>query len=289
MRRANRAIISKFIPLEWGLRWRGCFSWSRFPLNCDFVDFFGQISGTLVNAAAVLIGTLIGLGLRGRMSARMTGTVLQALGLLVVTIGIGMSGDAGKVTGSLAPGVILSLIALALGGVIGEALHIEDRLEGLGERLKRRVGASGSFTQGFVVASLLFCVGPLTIIGSIQNGLSGDSRALVIKSALDFISSIALSGAYGIGVGVSVLTVLVLQGVISLGAGGFAALIPDPANDPRVLLVNGAGGVMILGTGVNLLLAGLGLDRYRVRVGSLIPALPLAVLVYYLAVWIAPK
>jgi uncharacterized protein len=253
------------------------------------VNPFTALSGTLVNAAAVLIGTLIGLGLRGRMSARMNATVLQALGLLVITIGIGMSGDSNRVTQSLAPGVILALIALALGGVIGEALHIEEFLEGLGERLKRRVGGSGAFTLGFVTSSLLFCVGPLTIIGSIQNGLSGDSRALIIKSALDFIASIALSGAYGIGVGFSVITVLILQGAIALGAGGFAALIPDPANDPRVLLVNGAGGVMILGTGVNLLLAGLGLEKYRVRVGALIPALPLAVVVYYVAVAVAPK
>jgi uncharacterized protein len=253
------------------------------------VNPFAALSGTLVNAAAVLIGTLIGLGLRGRMSGRMNATVLQALGLLVITIGIGMSGDANRVNQSLAPGVILALISLALGGVIGEALHIEEFLEGLGERLKRRVGGSGAFTLGFVTSSLLFCVGPLTIIGSIQNGLSGDSRALIIKSALDFIASIALSGAYGIGVGFSVLTVLILQGGIALGAGGFAALIPDPANDPRVLLVNGAGGVMILGTGVNLLLAGLGLEKYRVRVGALIPALPLAVIVYYVAVAIAPK
>ena len=197
--------------------------------------------------------------------------------------------DANRVTGSLAPGVILALVALALGGVLGEALRLEQRLEGLGDALKRRFGGTGAFTQGFVTASLLFCVGPLTIIGSIQNGLSGDSRALVIKSALDFIASIALSGAFGIGVIFSALTVLVLQGGIALGAGGLAALIPDPASDPRVLLVNGAGGVMILGTGINLLLAGLGLGQYRVRVGALIPALPLCVVVYALAVWIAPK
>ena len=111
----------------------------------------------------------------------------------------------------------------------------------------------------------------------------------MIKSALDFIASIALSGAYGVGVIFSALTVLILQGGISLGAGGFAALIPNPATDPRVLLINGAGGVMILGTGINLLLAGLGIGQYRVRVGALIPALPLCVVVYALAVWIAPK
>ena len=219
----------------------------------------------------------------------MNSILLQALGLLVITIGIGMSNDANRVTGSLAPGVILALIALALGGVLGEALRLEERLEGLGDALKRRFGGTGAFTQGFVTASLLFCVGPLTIIGSIQNGLSGDPRALVIKSALDFISSIALSGVYGVGVIFSALTVLILQASISLGAGGFAALIPNPATDPRVLLMNGAGGVMILGTGINLLLAGLGLGHYRVRVGALIPALPLCVVVYTIAVWIAPR
>ena len=227
--------------------------------------------------------------LRGRIDERMNAILLQALGLLVITIGFGMSNDANRVTGSLAPGVILALIALALGGVLGEVLRLEERLEGLGDALKRRFGGTGAFTQGFVTASLLFCVGPLTIIGSIQNGLSGDPRALVIKSALDFISSIALSGVYGVGVVFSALTVLILQSGISLGAGSFAALIPDPATDPRVLLVNGAGGVMILGTGVNLLLAGLGLGQYRVRVGALIPALPLCVIVYALAVWIAPR
>ena len=227
--------------------------------------------------------------LRGRMNERMNAMLLQTLGLLVITIGIGMSNDANRVNGSLAPGVILALIALALGGVLGEALRLEERLEELGDVLKRRFGGTGAFTQGFVTASLLFCVGPLTIIGSIQNGLSGDPRALVIKSALDFISSIALSGVYGVGVVFSALTVLILQGAISLGAGSFAAAIPNPATDPRVLLMSGAGGVMIMGTGVNLLLAGLGLGQYRVRVGALIPALPLCVVVYAVAVWIAPK
>ena len=227
--------------------------------------------------------------LRGRMNERMNAMLLQTLGLLVITIGIGMSNDANRVNGSLAPGVILALIALALGGVLGEALRLEERLEELGDALKRRFGGTGAFTQGFVTASLLFCVGPLTIIGSIQNGLSGDPRALVIKSALDFISSIALSGVYGVGVVFSALTVLILQGAISLGAGGLAAAIPNPATDPRVLLMSGAGGVMIMGTGVNLLLAGLGLGQYRVRVGALIPALPLCVVVYAVAVWIAPK
>ena len=134
------------------------------------MDFIAATSGTLINVAAVLIGSLLGLALRGRLTERMNATLLQALGLLVVTIGIGMSNDANRVTGSLAPGVILALIALTLGGVIGEALRLEQRLEGLGEALKRRFGGTGGFTQGFVTASLLFCVGPLTIIGSIQNG-----------------------------------------------------------------------------------------------------------------------
>ena len=242
-----------------------------------------RVSGTLVNAATVVAGTTLGLLARGRMSERHNRTLLQVLGLVTLTIGVGMAADLGRVAAGRVPGVILALVALALGAALGETLRLEERLEALGEWLKARVGGTGSFTQGFVTASLLFCVGPMTVVGSLQNGLAGDARALLLKAALDGIASVALTGAYGAGVGASVLTVLVVQGGISLGAGGLAALIPDPASDPRVLLVTGAGGILIAGIAVNLLLAGLGLDASRVRVGAMLPALALAPVVYYVA------
>ena len=138
---------------------------------------------------------------------------------------------------------------------------------------------SGSFTEGFVAASLLFCVGPLTLIGSLNNGLTGDATLLVIKATLDGLSSIALASVFGIGVGFSILVILGYQGGVSLAAGLLAQALPDPANDPRILLVTGVGGVMILGLGINLL----GLTR--IRVASFLPGLALAPLVSLLAAW----
>jgi hypothetical protein len=251
------------------------------------VDLIGKTSGTLVNVITVILGCGLGVLIQGRINERTNRTLLQVLGLVTLTIGMGMAADLGKVSAGPVPGVILALVSLALGAVIGEAVRLEDRLEHLGDWLKVQFRGGGSFTQGFVTASLLFCVGPLTLIGSIQNGLQGDARALLVKATLDGIAAIALTSVYGVGVGVSALVVLVLQGGISLAAGTLATVIPDPATDPRVLLTTGAGGVMILGISVNLLLAGLGFEGKRVRVGSLLPTFILAPMVYALARWIS--
>src|SRR5690606_21365289 len=134
----------------------------------------------------------------------------------------------------------------------------------------------GRFTEGFVAASLLFCVGPLTLVGSIQNGLSGDASFLVLKSTLDFFSALALATTFGFGVVASVVVIVVYQGGLSLAAGMFADLIPDPATDPNVLLVNGVGGLMIVALGLALL------DIKKLRVASLLPALGLVVIFNWL-------
>ncbi|MFC3834644.1 MULTISPECIES: DUF554 domain-containing protein [Deinococcus] len=253
------------------------------------MTLLSQLSGTLVNVVVVVLGTLIGLGVGGRLPQRTQRTLLQTLSLAVLFIGLDMAGALNRVSGGAVPGVILALLGLAVGAVIGEALGLEDRLEGLGERLRTRFRGSGRFTEGFVAASLLFCVGPMTVIGGLQNGLTGDSSTYVLKSVLDGIAALALAGVYGLGVGFSALTVLVVQGGISLGAGALAAGVLGGA-DPEglrtnlyVLLVTGVGGVTIIGISWNLMLAGLGFDDRRVRVGSLLPAL----LVSPLALWIA--
>ncbi|PNY82338.1 DUF554 domain-containing protein [Deinococcus koreensis] len=253
------------------------------------MSLLSQLSGTFVNVATVLLGTLLGLTLGGRLPERTQRTLLQTLSLAVLFIGLDMAGSVNRVSGGVVPGVILTLISLALGAVVGEALGIEDRLESLGERLRTRFRGGGRFTEGFVAASLLFCVGPMTVIGGLQNGLTGDSSTYVLKSVLDGIAGLALAGVYGLGVGFSALTVLVVQGGISLAAGAFAASLlggADPAvlkTNPYVLLITGAGGLVIIGISWNLMLAGLGFDDRRVRVGSLLPALAVAPLLLWLA------
>ena len=175
------------------------------------MDILSKTSGTLVNVLTVLVGTLLGLIVAGRLSDRTNRTLLQVLSLVTAAIGLDMASSLNKVKAGSVPGIILALVSLAVGAVIGEALKLEERLESLGDWMKNRVKAGGSFTQGFVSASLLFCIGPLTIVGSIQNGLQGDASGLYLKAALDGIAAMALTGAYGIGVGASAVVVLLVQ------------------------------------------------------------------------------
>ncbi|WP_135228290.1 DUF554 domain-containing protein [Deinococcus fonticola] len=251
------------------------------------MSVFAQLSGTFVNVVAVLIGTVLGLTVGGRLPQKTQRTLLQSLSLVTLFIALDMAASLGKVQGGNIPGVLLALLSLAFGVILGEALGIEEALERLGETLRRRFKGGGRFTEGFVAASLLFCVGPMTVIGGLQNGLTGDSSTYVLKSTLDGIAALALAGAYGIGVGFSTLSVLLIQGGISLLAGTFAAGLlggADPSilkTNPYVLLITGVGGLMIAGISWNLMLGGLNFEDRRVRVGSMMPALLLAPLLLW--------
>ncbi len=240
-----------------------------------------KLSGTLANAATVALGTGLGLALRGRLPERMARIMVQGVGLTTLFIGLAMAQALGRAKGGAVDGVVLGLLALVLGGLLGEALRVEEALEGLGEKIKRAVRSGGSFTEGFVAASLLFCVGPMTLLGSIQNGLTGDASLLLLKATLDGMSAIALTSSFGIGVGFSVLVILLYQGGVALLAGTLAQVLPDPVQDPRVLLLTGVGGLMVLGVGINLL------GLAKVRVASFLPALLLAPLVWALADWLS--
>lgn len=235
-----------------------------------------QTWGTLLNAATVVVGCTLGLLLRGRLPERITLVVMQAIGLVTLYIGVSNALDLGRV--AQPPGILLGLVALALGGAVGEWLQLEERLEAVGTRLKRLMRGQGRFTEGFVAASLLFCVGPLTLLGSIQNGLTGEAPFLVLKATLDCFTSLALATTFGFGVMASVLVIVVYQGGLSLAAGLFAHLIPDPGTDPNVLLVNGVGGLMIVALGFGLL------DIKRLRVASLLPGLVIVVVLFQLVV-----
>lgn len=134
-----------------------------------------------------------------------------------------------------------------------------------------------SFAEGFAAASLLFCIGPMTLLGSLTNGLTGDARLLLLKAAMDGVASIALAGSLGAGVAASVITIAIVQGGIALSAGVLGQFLPDPATDPHVILMSAVGGLTILGIGLNLLELG------QVRVASFLPSLAIAPLVYAIA------
>ena len=219
--------------------------------------------GTVVNVVTILAGTCTGVVLGNRLPERLRTTVLQAVGL--VTVVIGMRDALGT------HNVVFPLVALLVGAVIGEALRLEERLETAGNAVRARFAPTSDdsrFVDGFVAASLLFCVGPLTILGSIRDGLGGPDHAqlLLVKAALDGVVSIAFASTLGWGVGFSVLTVVAVQGTLTLGAGA----VDDVLTDRMVTEMSAAGGVMVIGIGLRLL------EVKKVAVASLLPALVLA-------------
>lgn len=241
------------------------------------LDFWTKTSGTWINILTVLLGTTIGLLLNHRLPQRMQQIITQGVGLITLWIGLKMAGQLGVGQAGKVDGAILGLLALTIGGVLGEWWQIEAHLTAIGEWLKTRFRGKGRFTEGFVAASLLFCVGPMTLLGSLTNGLTGDNTLLTLKAAMDGIASIAFSSSYGIGVGFSILVILVYQGGLSLIAGTLTTLIPTPTSDPRIALITGVGGLMILGIGLNLL------EVAKIRVASFLPAIATAPLLYWLA------
>ncbi|PZU96496.1 MAG: DUF554 domain-containing protein [Pseudanabaena sp.] len=241
------------------------------------LDFWTKTSGTWINVLTITFGTLLGLILRGRFLSQVLPILKQAIGLITIFVSITMANSLLRVKAGDLDGVILSLISLVIGGVIGELGQVEKKLENIGDWLKSRFKGKGKFTEGFVAASLLFCIGPMAIIGSLNNGLRGDDNLLALKSALDGFISIVFASTYGIGVGFSALPVAIYQGSLSLLAGSLAQSLPDPANAQSVLIITGVGGLMLLGLGLNLL------ELAKVRVASFLPALAIAPLVYWLA------
>ncbi len=240
------------------------------------LDLWTKTSGTWINVFTVLLGTSIGLVFRDRLSNKIQKIITQGIGLLTVWIGLSMTNSMSKVQAGNIDGAILGLVAIVAGGILGEVLQIEERLTDLGNWLKKTLKGKGRFTEGFVASSLLFCVGPTTLLGSLNNGLSGDNTLLTLKATMDGIVSIALANIYGVGVGFSIIPLLVYQGGISLAAGLLATTLNDPSNDPRILLITGVGGLMIMGIGINLL------ELNKIRVASFLPAIAFAPLIYWL-------
>ena len=227
------------------------------------------LSGTILNVVTVLAGTAIGLLIGARMPDRLRQGLTTGIGLFTILIAVSM-GLRIFTDPAAGPGDDLAVLAAVLVGVtVGELLRLHDGLEWLGEWFQRRLARGerpSRVAEGFVAASLVFCVGPLTILGSIQNGLTGDPDLLAVKSLLDGVTSIAFAAALGPGVALSAVTVLVVQGGIATSA----SLLAGVMDTVTVLAITATGGVILIGMGVRLL------DLKPVRVTSFLPALVLA-------------
>ena len=227
------------------------------------------LTGTLLNMVTVLIGTLIGVALGTRMPPRMQSSLTTGLGLFTVLIGLSMGLRVFTDPAARAGDDLAVLAAVLLGIAIGEMLRLHDGLEWLGGWFERRLARGdrpSRVAEAFVTASLVFCVGPLTILGALANGLTGDIQLLAVKSLHDGVASIAFAAALGAGVALSALTVLVVQG----GIAAAALLLRDVMDGPTILAITASGGVILLGVALRLL------DLKPVRVANYLPALVLA-------------
>ena len=229
-------------------------------------------SGTLINVIAVLIGSTIGVFIAHRLNERIRDVVTDGLGLAtgmiaVLTTAAITNPLLSQTLGSGRP-VLIVLASVVVGGMLGTAMRIEERLEAIGDRLKARFsGKDGSrFTEGFVAASLLFCVGAMSVLGPITDGLGGGNEILVLKSTLDFFASIAFASVFGWGVAASALTILVFQGSLTLL--GFA--LGNFMSEVQVLMLTATGGLLLLAISLRLL------NLKQIPVGNMLPALVLA-------------
>ena len=220
----------------------------------------------MVNALAIAVGALVGNKLRGGISERFRSILMQAMALAVMLIGIA---GAVKTTDAL-----IVVISLAIGALVGEGVNIEKRLEQVGDALKRRVkGAEASFTQGFVSASLIFCVGAMAIVGLLDAGLRGEYSTILTKSLIDGITAAMLASTLGLGVIFSAAAVFVYQGAITLLAGLLQPLLTDAI----ITEMSAVGGLLIFAIGLNMQ------GITKIRVGNLLPAIlvPLAYIPIY--------
>jgi uncharacterized membrane protein YqgA involved in biofilm formation len=228
--------------------------------------------GTAINGGAILVGSTVGVLFGGHLSDRTRNTVTDGLGLVVgvAAVGSAISIADPSLTRAVGKGwpTLIVLLALVIGGVIGSALKIEHRLESLGEWLQRRFARENesTFIEGFVVASLVFCVGPLAILGSISDGLGTGTDQLILKSTLDLIASMAFASALGWGVALSVFPVVIYQGAWTL-VGVFAG---NTMSSYAIAAMTATGGLLIMAIALRLL------KIREIAIGDLLPAIVVA-------------
>ena len=217
--------------------------------------------GTLVNVGAVVVGSLLGLVIHKRMPEKITKLVFQAIGLFTLFLGFTMAGKTSN--------YLIMIFSLVIGSIIGELLNIEKQINRLSDWLKAKSGSSNAkFSEGFLTSFLLFCMGSMSILGAIEEGMGGSPDLLLAKSVLDGFSSIALAAAMGIGVLFSAIPLLIYQGGLTL----FSGYLQDYLTTPMINELSAVGGIILIGLGINIL------EIKQIRVINMIPALLVAVL-----------
>ncbi|MDQ1769265.1 DUF554 family protein [Labilibaculum sp. A4] len=221
--------------------------------------------GTLVNVIAILIGGSLGLLFRARIPDRMFKIVFQAIGIFTLYLGVNMALKANE--------LLLMVFSLVVGSLIGEFLRLEDRVEYLSELLKRKIGSKDDkFSTGFVTSFMLFCLGAMTILGSMEEGMGKEPTLLLTKSMMDGFSAVALAAVMGVGVLFSVIPLLIYQGGLTLLAALFGGVIPEAI----ITEMAGVGGVLIIGLGISIL------EIKKIKVLNMLPALLVEVLLCYI-------
>lgn len=223
--------------------------------------------GTIVNSIVVIIGCLIGIIFKGKLKENITDTIMSGLGLCILYIGI-----SGSLKGE---NTLLIIICIVIGALIGELIDIDNWINRLGKVIENQVNKGVknniSITEGFVTASLLFCVGAMAIVGSLESGLRGNYDTLFAKSIIDGVTAIILTSTLGIGVIFSAITIFLYQGTITLGAG----ILANALNDVVINNMTAVGSLLIIGIGLNVL------GITKIKVANLLPAVVLPILLVF--------
>jgi uncharacterized protein len=224
--------------------------------------------GTIINAATVGAGSLLGMSLGSRLPEKITNIVFQALGIFTLFIGIKMSLATNN--------PLILVLSLILGGVMGEWMRIEERLEFLAHKINgKSKNKDHKFSEGLITAFMIFCVGSMTILGCIEEGLSGNRELIITKSIMDFFSSAALASTFGKSILFSIIPLVIYQGGITLGAESLNAVLSSAM---RIEMIS-VGGLMLIGLGITIL------NLKKIGVVNMLPALLIAPLLTALAEW----
>ncbi|MGE5440664.1 MAG: DUF554 domain-containing protein [Bacteroidota bacterium] len=220
--------------------------------------------GTIVNALAIAAGSILGVSFKGGIPEKFNKTVMQAMGLAVILIGLKSAFQTNN--------ILLLIFSLAIGSVLGELLRIEDMLEKLGAWLETKFSrqSSGGISEGFVTASLVYCVGSMAIIGSLESGLTGNHQTLLAKSVIDGVSSVVFASSLGIGVLFSSVSVFLYQGFITVTSSFMKdLLIPSVTGE-----MSAVGGLLIAAIGINML------NLTKIKVGNMLPSIIIPLLYF---------